>query len=445
MSLKSALRRRAVGALLSDRRQSGRRWAAEMKRRVSGKAHVVSAFLQLDDPYSYLLSLYLPSVAEAYEVEIRPLLMQSLGEDYTPHAALLAEYAAADCRLLAQELGVAFLDKGDTPVVEHRRDLTEWLAGEQDGDDFAALFYAALAAYWRGDTAGVERLIAAQRPSGKSAAVIEANQARLESLGHYSAAMLYYGKEWYWGVDRLSHLVERFEQLGLRHVGETSREFAAIGQARQLNLPATVPDAAKSLPPVEFFFSFRSPYSYLAMQRAFDIVDAYGIRLELRPILPMVSRGVPLPRHKLLYILADAMREARAHGVGFETFCDPLGAGVERCLATFTYALDEHRERPFMLAAGEAIWEQGVDLATDKGLRSVTERVGLFWPDVDSALRRDDWRHTVEDNAETLADMGLWGVPAFRFGEQVFWGQDRLWLLARQIEDRCHDGEGIMV
>lgn len=37
-----------------------------------------------------------------------------------------------------------------------------------------------------------------------------------QSLGHYLSAMLYYGGEWYWGIDRLHHLETRLQALGLQ-------------------------------------------------------------------------------------------------------------------------------------------------------------------------------------------------------------------------------------
>jgi 2-hydroxychromene-2-carboxylate isomerase len=43
-----------------------------------------------------------------------------------------------------------------------------------------------------------------------------------------------------------------------------------------------------------------------------------------------------------------------------------------------------------------------------------------------------------------MTDAGVWGVPVFRMGDIALWGQDRDWLMARQIEDLCHGGEGIM-
>jgi 2-hydroxychromene-2-carboxylate isomerase len=122
-----------------------------------------------------------------------------------------------------------------------------------------------------------------------------------------------------------------------------------------------------------------------------------------------------------------------------------VGAGVERCLAVFAYAAGEKRERDFLLNAGEAIWAQAIDVSTDRGMRKVTGRTGLFWPDVTMAMANDDWRPEVDENRASMMASGSWGVPSLRLGEFVVWGQDRDWLLVRHIEELCDTGDGIMI
>ena len=209
-------------------------------------------------------------------------------------------------------------------------------------------------------------------------------------------------------------------------------------------MPVTVPVRAETLPALELFYSFRSPYSYIALEHAFDLAEAFGLKLEIRPVLPMVMRGVGLPKSKMIYIVKDANREATRREVPFGKIADSLGAGSERCMASFYYAQEQGKERDFLIEAGKAIFAEAIDVATDEGLQIVAERSGLFWPELQEALQDDGWRDTAEANREMLTDAGLWGVPTFKIGEQVFWGQDRDWLVARKLEDLCHGGEGIM-
>jgi len=86
------------------------------------------------------------------------------------------------------------------------------------------------------------------------------------------------------------------------------------------------PQALGNLAPaVDFFFSLRSPYSAIAAQRLFALANPAGIQVNLRFVLPMVMRGLPVPRHKRQYISLDAAREAHRLGVPFGRINDPVG------------------------------------------------------------------------------------------------------------------------
>ena len=438
------LRSLLLNVMLSKPSRQAQRTFAELRRKLKGRGHIVSAFLQLDDPYSYLLAHYLPDLVSHYDIELKVYLSEARGDAYQPAPGMLAEYAAMDAQRVARELGIPFLDKGAVPPVEHRRGLLAVLAARAEAHDFAEELLKVLEIYWRGDMEAAARR-SDMGESGQADAVISASQQLQARLGHYNSAMLHYGGEWFWGLDRLHYLVERLDELGVSRDATGSSWLASIRQAMQVSLPVTPPTAAKDLPCLELFYSVRSPYSYLCLKRVYAIADAFGIELKLRPVLPMVMRGMQVPRPKLLYIMKDTKREAERLGIPFGKIADPVGAGTERCLAVFRYAESEHKGRDFLANAGIAIWSEAVDVATDKGMRKVTGRSGLFWPDVVAAMASDDWRTEIEGNRESMMASGSWGVPTACLGDEVFWGQDRDWLLVRHIEELCDTGDGILV
>lgn len=423
-----------------------RRKLTELKRLLTMKKRVVTVFLQLDDPYSYLLSYYLAFAIKRYKkVEFRFIICQALRGEYMPEPGMLSEYAVEDCTLLAAEFGIPFLDVGETPAVEYRRALLDFLAEEQDEEGFDETIINALSVYWRGDTEGVARVLGRpQAENSETSILIGKNQLLLRKMGHYNCATMHYAGEWYWGVDRLHYLLDMFESQKLNRFKEVTPELASLQQAMQTKLPATAPATASSLPPLEMFHSFRSPYSYLALSRTFAIADAFGLKLNVRPVLPMVMRGLSVPKPKLLYIVKDANREAQRLKIPFGKISDPVGPGTERCLAAYHYAASQRRERDFLWAAGQAIFSKGIDVSTDEGLEVIAERSGLFWPEMKEALKDESWREQAKKNREDLTELGLWGVPSFHIGNVAMWGQDRDWLLARKIEDLCAGGEGIM-
>ena len=57
---------------------------------------------------------------------------------------------------------------------------------------------------------------------------------------------------------------------------------------------------------------------------------------------------------------------------------------------------------------------QGIDLADDSGLFSITRSVGLPDEEVRAALADESWRALAEQNRVALLEAGLWGAPTFR-------------------------------
>ncbi len=445
MNLGRKFRPLMLSVIFHPRVTHSKRWLSEKRRQLFGRRHVVSVFLQIDDPYSYILSHYLPKLAERFDIDLRLFLSEARGDEYQPAPEMLAAYAVADCGRLASELGIRFLDKGRSPPTEHRIGLSDAVASLVGSEAFDSELLQALAAYWRGDSAAAANMSATPEAKGKARDVISNAQKLQKSLGHYNSAMLHYAGEWYWGVDRLHYLMDRLSELGAIRSSAADSTLASIRQVMQYSLPVKPPNAARKLPPLEFFHSPRSPYSYLALKRTHDIVDAFGLQLVLRPVLPMVMRGMKVPQSKLLYIAMDTLREARRLGVAYGKLADPMGPGVERFMAVYQYAESEHRARDFVFHAGVAVWAEATDVATDEGMRKVTGRTGLFWPDVKKAMQSEDWRSDIEANRKSMMDSGSWGVPTFRMGQSIFWGQDRDWMLVRHIEELCDSGDGILV
>ena len=71
--------------------------------------------------------------------------------------------------------------------------------------------------------------------------------------------------------------------------------------------------------------------------------ERFKLTLKLRPILPMVMRGVPATRQKGMYIFFDAAREARAAGVPYGNFYDPIGEPARRAYSLWPWAEQQGR------------------------------------------------------------------------------------------------------
>ncbi len=177
---------------------------------------------------------------------------------------------------------------------------------------------------------------------------------------------------------------------------------------------------------LDYYYSFRSPYSYLSAPRAFALPERFDVHLGFHGVVPMATRGQAVSRAKRMHTVRDVSREARRLGMPFSRIHDPLGEGAARCLQVAQLALGIGREREFVLAAGRAIWGEAVDVSADAGLRRVCEAAGLEWEACRAALHDGSLLAQVERDTQALDALGMWGVPVLVLRGEPFWGQDRI-------------------
>jgi 2-hydroxychromene-2-carboxylate isomerase len=428
-----------IGALTSPRTRAARRWLAEQRRRLAGAPHRVLYFHQTDDPYSQLAAQVLPELLARYDVVLEPHLVGPPSDAAAPERQRLADFARRDAGDVAPGYGLAFPADARAPAPECVELAARMLVPAIASGSFAVLAARAGDALWRGDRPGLEALAREAGVTDLAAArTAQAEGSRLRArLGHYLGAMFYYAGEWYWGVDRLHHLERRLAALGLMRPGMSREPIAARPDPSREPAPASRDRLA-----LEYYPSLRSPYTAIAMDRVLALSQRLPVDLVLRPVLPMVMRGLPVPREKQLYITLDTKREAEDAGVAFGRVCDPVGRPVERCFSLYPWARQRGRAFELLRSFTQAAFAEGVDTGSDAGLRLVVERAGLDWREAQSHLDREGWREELEANRKQLFALGLWGVPSFRLlgrrGEPDYstWGQDRLWRVEQELRRR---------
>jgi 2-hydroxychromene-2-carboxylate isomerase len=348
---------------------------------------------------------------------------------------MLASLARYEAHLIAPGYGLCFPQRPDPPEPEHVVVATQILAA-QSSEDFPRVVAAVSAALWQGDDAALKRLAVAHGSASAdaAAAAVSAGTEKRKALRHYSGAMFYYGGEWYWGVDRLYHLEMRLAALGAdRSPGES-----LIAPRPDMDLAGHTDQGRYTL---ELYASLRSPYTAVIFDRAVAFAQHAGVELKLRPVLPMVMRGVPATREKGMYIFMDAAREARVAGVPYGNFYDPIGDPARRCYALYPWAASQGKGVELCSSFLRHAFALGVNTNNDRGLRKVVEAAGLDWGAAQAHREDTAWEALLEDNRQTMYAAGLWGVPSFRLlnpaGEALLatWGQDRLWLVAHTLRD----------
>lgn len=397
-----------IAALLTSRwLLQLKRFSYECYRKVFVRRHPVTFYYSCYDPYSHLTAQVLAELVMFFDVKLKIVIVGAINQiDEPAHI----NYALRDCQQLSKRYQLSDFSNSAIPS--------------------QAAFNAANNLLLSGELT-LERLIAVgqqlwcqpellnmkQHPALTThlAQKLKKNTAKLLAKGHFQSAVLHYGREWYWGLDRLSFLTQRLKELGACKMDNRLLNFD-----RPSSQSIDYPREPKS---IDVYVSFRSPYSYIALCRLARQPD---IAIKLKPILPMVMRGMELSKKKKMCILLDAARIAHASDIPFGKIRDPLGKGIHDCINLFYFANTQGKSLEMITELMTGIWSQGLDVNDRNTLQSIVERLDLDWQQALDAMRANHGVHQAHVNSDDLAKLGLWGVPSFKVGQMTYWGQDRL-------------------
>ena len=206
----------------------------------------------------------------------------------------------------------------------------------------------------------------------------------------------------------------------------------------------------------DLFFSFRSPYSYLAVGRYRAMCEEYDFDITLRTVLPIAIRDPDIlftgNPNIGRYIVLDSMRSAQFLGLPIRW---PRPDPVVQNLMTREIAAEQpHIWRicrlgqaatrrgkglAFAHEAAQLIWSGEVD-GWNEGdhLAGAAERAGLDLAELDAEALNEAEALDAEiaENQNALETAGHWGVPTLVFEGEPFFGQDRVDMARWRMEQK---------
>lgn len=195
-------------------------------------------------------------------------------------------------------------------------------------------------------------------------------------------------------------------------------------------------------PTIDFYFDFLSPFAYLARHRLSEIAQEHGARIAWHPVdLSALkaaagntgpgNRDMPV---KLAYFKQDLARWAALYGVPLSW----VGNYASRRMNIGAlFARQYGREADYVRAAYHSGWGEGARLDDEAVLRAVALAAGL---DANGLIA---WTVSAEGDAAYEAETreaiarGVFGVPTMRLDGDMWWGNDRLFMLADTLRQRA--------
>lgn len=205
----------------------------------------------------------------------------------------------------------------------------------------------------------------------------------------------------------------------------------------------------------DLYFSFRSPYSYLAIGRYRELAKTHSVDIALRPVYPLAIRQPDFFERNhpnwLRYTFLDMMRVAQFEGIPFGA---PRPDPIIQDMATRQIADDQPYIRritrlgqaaarrgkglSFAHEAASLIWGGAEDWHLGDHLARAAERAGLDLAELDAevAAQPDELDAEIAANQTALEAAGHWGVPTLVFEGEPFFGQDRIEMARWRMEQK---------
>jgi 2-hydroxychromene-2-carboxylate isomerase len=183
---------------------------------------------------------------------------------------------------------------------------------------------------------------------------------------------------------------------------------------------------------VEFLFDYASPFAYLASETLARKLP--GIEIDYQPIylrgLEMFSKGLPYTAAKSMYVVRDYLRCAEHEGV--ETRIPsvfPIN-GLYAARGALV-AMEQGRFAEYHSAMFRAAFRDDRNISSKDVVVEIAREVGVDAERLDAPDLKEKLRAATSE-AEAR---GVFGVPSFFVGDELFWGYDRLDFVLRAARD----------
>lgn len=191
--------------------------------------------------------------------------------------------------------------------------------------------------------------------------------------------------------------------------------------------------------PVELFYDFRSPYSYLA----FTQLMGMDVTLTLHPmqILKVMERVGNVPTTitcaaKGRYARQDLGRWAQRYGITLNP-SDMRANDGDACSRAVLAAATPPEALAVTLALYRACWSEAKVLATNADVLAALAAAGIDTTAIADRIDAPETVAALAANTDAAVQRGVFGSPTILVGDQMFFGNDRLDFVAEELAQKA--------
>jgi len=190
------------------------------------------------------------------------------------------------------------------------------------------------------------------------------------------------------------------------------------------------------MPTLDFIFDFGSPNAYYCYKVIPGILERTGAELVIHPVLlgglfkitgnqpPMLAFGGV--KGKLEYEMLESRRFADKHQLKEFRFNAHFPVNTVSIMRGLVAAQELGCEQQYIDVVLSAMWEQSLKMDDPEIVASTLRDGGLDAQAIMALTQTDAVKEKLKANTQAAADRGVFGIPTFFVGDEMFFGKERL-------------------
>ncbi len=193
---------------------------------------------------------------------------------------------------------------------------------------------------------------------------------------------------------------------------------------------------------IDYYFTPQSPWTYLGHQRFAQIAHAAGATVRVLPVdfgkIFPISGGLPLGQRapqRQAYRLVELKRFSEHLGVPLNLHPKFFPVAGDPAARLITAVAQSDGSAAALSLAGSifaAVWSEDRNIADDQTLADLLREGGMDAARLEQS-RAAAVQQRYEAQTQQAIDAGVFGAPSYVVDGEIFWGQDRLDLLAAKL------------
>ena len=198
---------------------------------------------------------------------------------------------------------------------------------------------------------------------------------------------------------------------------------------------------------IEFIFDFGSANGYLAYRALPPILARTGATLMINPCLLggiFKATGNQAPtvafagiKGKLDYEMLEIRRFVAKHGLDKFRLNPHFPVNTLMLMRGLIAARDAGQEADYLEMGLQGLWEEGLKLDDPQVLAARIDAAGLDSKGLLAAAQTDRVKLRLADNTAAAVARGVFGIPTFFVGDEMFFGKERLGQVEEAVEAKA--------